>query len=104
VKEVITISRLLTRILVAVAFARAMFQSINRRWAAVVAFGAASLTLVAGPALAGATETETKVKEVAEKVGTEGVSIVLLILTALVGLLVAIIIIPKAIALIRRFV
>jgi len=70
----------------------------------------ALLTLVVGvfaaPALAGATESETtkKVKEVATGVGTEGVEIVLVILTALISLLVAVIIIPKAIALIKRFI
>jgi hypothetical protein len=56
------------------------------------------------PAVAGATETKEKVGEVASKVGSEGIEIVLAILTALVGLLVAIIIIPKAIGLIKRFI
>jgi hypothetical protein len=70
-------------------------------FAAGVAAGATMLVL---PAASGATETETKVGEVATQVGTEGVTIVLAILAALVGLLVAIIIIPKAVALIRRFV
>jgi hypothetical protein len=62
--------------------------------------------MVAGPASAMATESETtkKVGEVASKVGTEGVEIVLVILTALVALIVAIIIIPKAIGLIKRFI
>jgi len=48
--------------------------------------------------------TAEKVKEVAHGVGTEGVEIVLVILTALISLLVAVIIIPKAIALIKRFI
>lgn len=61
---------------------------------------------VALPAAAGATATptETKVGEIATSVGTEGVEIVLAILAALVSLLVAIIIIPKAVGLIKRFI
>lgn len=66
----------------------------------------AAVTMLVAPAasLAVETPTEEKVKTVAEGVGTEGVAIVLAILGALVALLVAIIIIPKAVALIRRFV
>ena len=58
----------------------------------------AFVALMAVPALAGATETPTaeKVKVVAEKVGSEGVEIVLIILAALTALLVAVIVIPKA--------
>lgn len=62
--------------------------------------------LGAAPASSLATEgaTATKVKEIATDVGTEGVEIVLGILAALVTLLVAIIIIPKAVGLIKRFI
>ena len=61
---------------------------------------------VVGPAASLATEgaTSTKVKEIATTVGTEGVEIILAVLTALVTLIVAVIIIPKAIGFIRRFV
>ena len=55
-------------------------------------------------AMATETETEKKVGEIATSVSSEGVVIVLAILSALVTLLVAIIIIPKAIGLIRRFI
>ena len=78
----------------------------NRKRVAFVALltMAALMALAPVSALAVETETETKVKEVATNVGTEGVTIVLAILAALVGLIVAIIIIPKAVALIRRFI
>lgn len=66
----------------------------------------AAALFVALPAAAGATSTptETKVGEIATSVGSEGVEIVLAILGALVSLLVAIIIIPKAVGLIKRFI
>ena len=80
-----------------------MLTSVRNRVLVAVAFCTASV-LVYLPAVAGATETKTKVTEVATKVGDEGVEIVLAILAALVGLLVAIIIIPKAIGLIKRFI
>lgn len=66
----------------------------------------AAMVVTAFPmaALATETETETKVKEVATQVGSEGVVIVLAILSALIALLVAMIVIPKAVALIKRFV
>jgi hypothetical protein len=69
----------------------------------VMAFGA---LMAAAPVSALATETETEkgVHEIASKVSEEGVTIVLAILSALVALLVAIIVIPKAIGLIRRFI
>lgn len=70
----------------------------------LVVMSASLAVMAVGPGLASATETETKVKTVAEQVGSEGTNIVLLILAALVGLLVAIIIIPKAIGLIKRFI
>lgn len=72
----------------------------------VVVCMSAFCALMAGPgsAMAVETATEEKVKTVAEKVGSEGTNIVLIILAALVALLVAIIIIPKAIGLIKRFI
>lgn len=81
-----------------------LFTSARGRIAMFMAGVAAGGTMLVLPAVSGATETETKVGEVATQVGTEGTTIVLAILAALVGLLVAIIIIPKAIGLIRRFV
>ena len=74
----------------------------------MLAFGASigAGLMVALPSASLATETETEkgVHEVATKVSEEGVVIVLAVLTALVGIIVAIIIIPKAIALVRRFI
>jgi hypothetical protein len=63
-------------------------------------------SLVALPAMASATETETekKVGEVASKVGEEGVVIILSVLTALIALIVAVTIIPKAVHFIKRFI
>ena len=83
-----------------------MLKSLRNKLVALFAFSAATATVLVGPAGALATESETakKVKEVATNVGSEGVEIVLIILTALVSLLVAIIIIPKAIGLIKRFI
>jgi energy-converting hydrogenase Eha subunit E len=73
-----------------------------------VAFCAAATAVVLGalPAVASATESasETKIKEVATQVGTEGVSIVLLILGALVGLIALVIIVPKGVKMIKRFI
>jgi hypothetical protein len=82
-----------------------VFASVNKRVLAVSTFVFGAL-LAAVPASALATETETEkgVHEVATNVSTEGVTIVLAVLTALVGLIVAIIIIPKAIGLVKRFI
>lgn len=55
-------------------------------------------------ALATETETESKIKAVTTQVATEGVSIILAVLTGLVALIAAVIIIPKAVGFIRRFV
>jgi hypothetical protein len=78
---------------------------VNKRLVLASLFVCASL-VAALPAVAGATETETekKVGEVASKVGEEGVVIVLAILTALIALIVAFTIIPKAVKMIKRFV
>lgn len=75
----------------------------------MVALGAAALAasvVVALPGMALATETPTEegVKTIATNVSTEGVKIILIVLTALVALIVAVIVIPKAIGFIRRFV
>lgn len=53
-----------------------------------------------------ATESEgaTKIKEVATSVGTEGVTIILAVLGALVSLIAISIILPKAVRWIKRFV
>jgi hypothetical protein len=70
--------------------------------ASTAAFGA----MVLSPLSAMATETETEkgVHEVATKVSEEGIEIILAVLTALVALIVAVIVIPKAIGFIKRFV
>jgi hypothetical protein len=62
--------------------------------------------LLVGPAGALATESagETKVKEVATQVSSEGVSIILAILGALVTLIALVIILPKAVKFIKRFI
>lgn len=75
------------------------------RWTAfcVMCF-AVALAAVPGVALATETATEEKIKAVTSQVSTEGVSIVLAVLTGLVALIAAVIIIPKAIGFIRRFV
>ncbi len=93
-----------------------MVERISRaftRMSAVVHFRVVAATMaVAGvvfgamPALASATptETETKLEELSSKISTEGVKLILIVLTALVALIAAVIIIPKAIGFIRRFV
>jgi hypothetical protein len=82
-----------------------MLKSIHSKYLAAGAFVGA-VVMVAFPAAALATESGTAsgVKTVAANVGSEGVEIVLAILTALVGLIVAVIIIPKAVGLIKRFI
>jgi hypothetical protein len=83
-----------------------MLKSIHSKYLAAGAFVGAAV-MVAFPAAALATESGTAasgVKTVAANVGSEGVEIVLAILTALVGLIVAVIIIPKAVGLIKRFI
>lgn len=73
--------------------------------AAASAFLAAAL-VAAFPisALAVESATEEKLKTVTTQVSSEGVSIVLAILAGLVALIAAIIIIPKGIAMIKRFI
>lgn len=89
-----------------VKFIVSMFKRMQSRYVAAVAFVAAALTLAGAPAASLATESETatKIKAVATTVASEGVEIILIVLTALVSLIVAVIIIPKAIGFIRRFV
>lgn len=84
---------------------RNLFAKAHVKWVALGALVASAFIAVL-PAASLATEgaTETKMKEIAEKVSTEGVSIILIVLGALVALIVAVIIIPKAIGFIRRFV
>ena len=91
-----------------------MVERISRaftRMSAVVHFRVVAATMaVAGvvfgamPALASASETEEKLKSLSESISTEGVKLILIVLTALVALIAAVIIIPKAIGFIRRFV
>jgi hypothetical protein len=80
--------------------------SVRTRYVALVAFVAAFLTLAVSPlaALAVETETEKKIGTVTTQVSSEGVSIVLAVLAGLAALIAAIIIIPKAIGMIRRFI
>lgn len=82
-----------------------LISKLHSKWVTAVALCTAGL-VVTMPAIASAEagETKEKVKEVATKVGSEGVEIVLAILTALIALLVAVIIIPKAVGLIKRFI
>ena len=82
-----------------------MFTSARAKVGAA-ALGVAGLILAAGPvaAMATPTATETKLGEVTTQVGSEGVSIVLAILGGLVALIAAIIIIPKGIGMIKRFI
>ena len=72
---------------------------------AASAFVAAAV-IAAVPVAALATEsaTEEKLKTVTTQVSTEGVSIVLASLAGLVALIAAIIIIPKGIGMIKRFI
>jgi hypothetical protein len=69
---------------------------------------AASMGVILGAlpssALAVETEGETKVHEVASQVGSEGITIVLAVLGALVGLIALVIILPKAVKFIKRFI
>ena len=65
---------------------------------------AALVAVLPVAALATESETEKKLHEVTTQVGTEGVAIVLAILGGLVALIAAIIIIPKGIGMIKRFI
>jgi len=62
------------------------------------------------PAIASATETEAekhageKITEATTKVATSGETYILLVLTGLVGLIALVIILPKAISFIKRFI
>lgn len=80
----------------------------NKARAVAAATGAfvAMVVLAVTPVAALATESETekKLHEVTTQVGSEGVSIVLAILGGLVALIAAIIIIPKGIGMIKRFI
>ena len=66
--------------------------------------GMAVVAAVVPVAALATTETETKLGEVTTQVSSEGVSIVLAILAGLVALIAAIIIIPKGIGMIKRFI
>jgi hypothetical protein len=83
---------------------RSLFQGVSLRVGLAVFAALTALMAFAGPALATESATETKLKTVAEQVGSEGVSIVLVILGAITALIVAIIVIPKAVSLIKRFI
>jgi len=80
-----------------------MFSTLRSKVLGASAFVAASLIVFPVGALA-ESEATKGVKKVAEGVSSEGVEIVLAILGALVAILVAVIIIPKAIGLIKRFI
>ena len=82
------------------------FTSARVAVASVAAFCAAAL-IVAFPVAALAlaeSETEKKIGTVTTQVSTEGVSIVIAVLGGLAALIAAIIIIPKAIGMIKRFI
>ena len=82
-----------------------MFSTLRSKVLGASAFVAASLIVFPVAAMATEESAATKgVKKVAEGVSSEGVEIVLAILGALVAILVAVIIIPKAIGLIKRFI
>jgi hypothetical protein len=91
--------------LLVVSTPRKYVNSFHRKTLAVSAFLAAA-TLAAMPAASLATETPTeeKLKTVTTQVSGEGVSIVIAVLAGLAALIAAIIIIPKAIGLIKRFI
>lgn len=71
-----------------------------------VCIAVVAVAMSAFPALASATESEaaTKVKGVATEVSTEGTTIILAVLGALAALIALVIVLPKAIGFIRRFV
>jgi hypothetical protein len=81
-----------------------MFSTLRSKVLGASAFVAASLIVFPAGALATESAATQGVKKVAEGVSSEGVEIVLAILGALVAILVAVIIIPKAIGLIKRFI
>lgn len=77
------------------------------KWAKLgVAFsvGMGSLAALAPLASATPSETESKLETLSSSVASEGVKLILIVLTALVTLIAAVIIIPKAIGFIRRFI
>ncbi len=79
------------------------FRTASGRLTALVVVAFSSL-VSAGVASATETATEEKLKTVATQVGTEGVSLVLVVLAALTALIAAVIIIPKIVGFIRRFI
>lgn len=81
-----------------------LFHSINTKYLAVCAAVAAFVLTVPGVAMATESEAAKGVGEAATKVNTEGEAIVIKVLTAVVGLIVFFIIVPKAIKFIRRLV
>lgn len=88
-----------------VKFVVSLYQGFQKR-TLVVSAALAALALVALPGLALAVETPTeeKIKTVTTQVSSEGVSIVIAVLAGLAALIAAIIIIPKAIGMIKRFI
>ena len=84
---------------------RKLIGKINAKWSALcLAVAVAVPLLIPGAALAVESPTEEKLKTVTTQVSSEGVSIVLAILAGLVALIAAIIIIPKGIGMIKRFI
>lgn len=81
-----------------------LFSSIRVRYAMVVASVTALALAGASSALATESATAEKVKTIASTVSSEGVEIILAVLAALAALIAAVIIIPKAIGFIRRFI
>lgn len=80
------------------------FTSARVAVASVAAFCAAALIVAFPVAALAESETEKKIGTVTTQVSTEGVSIVIAVLGGLAALIAAIIIIPKAIGMIKRFI
>lgn len=81
-----------------------MFKSLRLRIALVIASVSAFAVAFVPGAMATESATAEKIKAVATTVSSEGVEIILAVLTALAALIAAVIIIPKAIGFIRRFI
>jgi hypothetical protein len=83
-----------------------MFKKLTSRMRAayVVVLSAFMSVFVAAPALATESEGAKAVKTATGLVSTEGIEIIIAVLTGLVGLIALSIVLPKAIGFIRRFI
>lgn len=84
---------------------KGIMTSIKARWAALcVTVSFVTLAALPGGALAVESEGTKKIGEVTTKVSSEGTEIILAVLGGLVALIALVIVLPKAVGFIRRFI